>query len=146
MTKFARNLTLIIATLVVLPFGLKLLWDDYQMRRAMEQTPKVLALIDQIRPFSGSTRIDNGDAYTTSEYASSVWRHYLADAKCTDVQEHLDAEARRVGFTFNSVQPHNAGKQVFHRNGQYEIRTFWDAQNGDDCAYAVSVNWYGLSR
>ena len=147
MTKFAKIFMVVAATVIAVPVGLKLVWDDYQMGRAVRQRPIVVALIDKIRPFNGSIRIDTGSEITsTNEYAASVWRDYRADANCAAVQEHLDAEARRIGFTFHSVQRNDARTLVFHREGEYEIRSYVEPQNSGDCDYAVSVNWYGLNR
>ena len=147
MTKSARNFILIMVAIFVSAFGLKIFWDGYQMDRAMEQNPKVIAMIDQIRPFSGSSRIPSEyEGPSTNEYASAVWRYYFAEAKCSEVQTHLDAEALRNGFKFDYFGHQNSGTQVYHRQGEYEMRELFEPQTNDVCNYALSVNWYGLDR
>jgi len=146
MTKAARNFILIMAALVLCAFASKIFWDDYQMKRAMAQNPKVVGLLNQIEPFPTSSRVPSEyEGPSTNEYASSVWRYYRANSKCSDVQAHLDAEAVRNGFEFESVQRYSGNKEVFHQRGEYEMRALFEPQTDGVCSYAVSVNWYAAN-
>src|SRR5687767_9818436 len=103
MTKPARNFLLITAAGVVLSISAKIFWDDYQFDRAMEQSPKVVGMMDQIRSFPESLRIESKyDGPSVNEYATAVHRYYHTDAKCSDVEAFLDSEAVSGGFQFHS--------------------------------------------
>ena len=97
--------------------------------------------LDKIRPFPGSARIPSEEGPSTNEYASAVWRYFRADAECSDVQAHLDAEAIRNGIAFDSIGHQNSGTQIYHRQEEYEMRSQFEPQNNPVCDYAVSVNW-----
>ena len=130
------------AALIISAFGFKIFWDDYQIDRAMEESPKIVALLDKIRPFPGSSRIPSEyEGPSANEYASAVSRYFRADAECSDVQAHLDAKAIRNGFAFDSIGHQNSGTQVYHRQEEYEMRSQFEPQNNLVCDYAVSVNW-----
>jgi hypothetical protein len=139
--------TFLIALMIVVvgivgAVGLKLCWDDYQIRRAQAQGPVIVKLLDQIRPFPGATQVPSDyEGPTANEYAASVWRYYQADAPCEEIQRHLDAEAVQNGFARASVEHQNSGVQVYHRRGEYEMRIVFEPQNSVACDFAVSVNW-----
>ncbi|MEJ7849573.1 MAG: hypothetical protein WKF92_15935 [Pyrinomonadaceae bacterium] len=134
----------LIITVVILMsmFLLKVAWDEYQAHRASEQIPIVVGIIEQIQPFPGSARVESdSEGPSANAYATVVWWSYRANAKCSDVRAHLDAEASRIAFQFHSIQNYSGNTQVFHRKGDYETRWLFHPQNGSACDYAVSVNW-----
>lgn len=142
-------LLLVPVAVVVCGFGAFDAWENYHRNRAVAQLPTVISLLDKVQPFPGSKRTNDQHWEQASAHkwaAAVVWRHFVSDARCSDVQAHFEGQADTIGFLPHSNDSYNNNSARTFRDGEYEFRFVLGPRLQLGCDIAISTNWYGFQR